>query len=198
MSRIKTSKVHKHSVRNTETERISKTTPLPNRRKPWNDANTDELLEGLLVEGWAFYSPDPGKAGRDFASRMGRTIEGIKCRVWKLAANDNGDGGPLIYNPLRRTNRTGRPCTINDYRIIKRALTEHAIKNGADRPSYLSKILGRDAEEMRDILSNLGGVRSRTRLDGSKAPLQSLDAGVMRARLALLIRTCPRRKDYPV
>lgn len=164
-------------------------------RRPWTNEETDTLLEGFLVHQWPLYDPQKQSDRDTYVKALGRFFESVDCRLWKLFANyGTTRENTCTYTPIKRTDRTGSPWTRNDLFVIAGAVAPSGMERWAHLPTYLSKILGRDEQDIRIWMTKYGTECSGGLLGTTINIGPTALALAVRGRIKKLIRLCSEPK----
>lgn len=105
---------------------------VPNAAGDWTAEETAALLENALSGRVTFES---------LAHSLGRSVDSVRTRVWKVLTNYR-DGGEVPHDFKLRVDRTGTRCLTYERKCINRA-----IRLGVPL-SYLSRVVGRSDGEL--------------------------------------------------
>jgi hypothetical protein len=93
----------------------------------------------------------------------GRDSEAVRRRVWALATGSNGRRGRIPeYQPgPLRNSRIGQSVNEADLLALRKAFSGEGVDNGMTTPAKLAKLLGRNEEEVIQILRKCTGSITR-------------------------------------
>lgn len=137
---------------NTEKRRLSeKRQSLERDGLDWENAEHIRVLDGWLVHGWFYTSPDLSVT--TFQSELLRSYDAVFTMLRKLAINYNGVLGAL--DNTGRIVRRGLPFTDRDAYLIHLATGPAGRKYGGCRIELIAKLLRRSVSEVRVWLKKI-------------------------------------------
>ncbi len=120
----------------------------------WTDEQLDQLLEAFLIDKnhWLIVPGFYIRHSKQHAELLGRSSDGAGTALRKLAIRFESYED---YKPQRRTNRSDKPFDEGDHLIMQLAFNQTGVLNGACKPVWLTKILGRTNKEVCRELNRL-------------------------------------------